>query len=126
MPLEPKTDEPGLWVNTDCPPGTPGVYALIIGVSRYDHLTEGRDPAPEAYGLGQLSVSALTAYRFLSWLRSGYALNGWPVARVRLLMSPLRNGVGNVTADELQNCGPSFYRLFADKLKAVFPLGDFG
>jgi hypothetical protein len=106
MPLEPVGAHPGLWVNTDCPPGGPGVYALIIGVSRYDHLSEGRDPALETYGLGQLSVSALTAYRFFSWLGNSYALDGWPVARVRLLMSPLRKGMGNITADELEKCDP--------------------
>jgi len=104
MPLEPIAAEPGLWVNTDCPPGGPGVYALIIGVSRYDHLSEGRDPAAETYGLGQLSVSALTAYRFFSWLRDRYALNGWPLARVRLLMSPLRSDAGDASADELHSC----------------------
>lgn len=104
MPLEPVTTEPGLWVNTDWAAGGPGVHALIIGVSRYDHLSEGRAPATETYGLGQLTVSALTAYSFFSWLQDGYSLNGWPMARVRLLMSPLRKGVGNATADELQNC----------------------
>jgi hypothetical protein len=107
MPLDPVADERGLWVNTDCPPTGPGVHALIIGVSRYDHLNEGRNPAPDTYGLGQLSVSALTAYRFFAWLGDGYALDGWPVARVRLLMSPLRNGVGKVTTDELKDCDPT-------------------
>src|SRR5262245_36802241 len=101
MPLEPVGTEAGLWVNTDCPAKSPGVHALIIGASRYDHLNEGSAPAPETYGLGQLSVSALTAYRFFAWLRNGYALDGWPVARVRLLMSPLRDGAGKGTADEL-------------------------
>ncbi len=96
--------EPGLWVDETRSSGGPGVHALIIGVSRYDHLAGGSAPAPETYGLGQLSASALTAYRFFTWLGSKYALNGWPVARVRLLMSPLRKGVGNVTADELEGC----------------------
>ena len=104
MPLEPVAAEQGLWINTDCPPYGPGLHALIIGVSRYDHLSEGSVPAPETYGLGQLSVSALTAYRFFTWLRNGYALDGWPVARVRLLMSPLRNGVGKTETDELEGC----------------------
>jgi hypothetical protein len=104
MPLEPVAGEQGLWINTDRPPNGPGLHALIIGVSRYDHLNEGSAPAPETYGLGQLSVSALTAYRFFAWLRNGYALDGWPVARMRLLMSPLRNGVGKTTTDELEGC----------------------
>src|SRR3954471_23219229 len=104
MPLEPVAAEPGLWINTDSAPNGPGMHALIIGVSRYDHRGGGPSPAPETYGLAQLSVSALTAYRFFAWLRDGYAMNGWPVARVRLLMSPLRNGIGTATADELNGC----------------------
>jgi hypothetical protein len=104
MPLEPDTNEKGLWVNQDRPPNGSGVHVLIIGVSRYDHFNEGMDPAQETYGLGQLSVSALTTYRFFAWLRDGYSLNGWPVARVRLLMSPLRKGVGKTTTDELESC----------------------
>lgn len=104
MPLEPIAGEAGLWVNPACPAGGPAVHALIIGVSRYDHLEDGEAPAPATYGLKQLSVSALTAYRFFRWLHDGYALDGWPVGRVRLLMSPLRKGVGKATADELQGC----------------------
>lgn len=104
MPLEPSKSEQGLWTDDDCPSDGPGVHALIIGVSRYEHLNGGSAPAPQAYGLGQLSVSALTAYRFFSWLRSGYTLDGWPVARVRLLMSPLRKGADNSTTDELAGC----------------------
>ncbi|HEY8130078.1 MAG TPA: hypothetical protein VIF39_15430 [Hyphomicrobium sp.] len=107
MPLQPVAAEPGLWINRDCSPTGPGLHALIIGVSRYDHLNEGVAAAPETYGLGQLSVSALTAYRFFSWLLNGYALDGWPVARVRLLMSPLRKGVGKTTTDELEGCDPA-------------------
>lgn len=103
MPLEPDT-EPGLWVNRDCAPNGPGLHALIIGVSRYDHLNDGSAPAALTYGLGQLSVSALTAYHFFSWLREGYTLDGWPVARVRLLMSPQRKGVGRSTTEELEGC----------------------
>ncbi len=103
MPLQPDTEK-GLWVNSDCPQDSPGLHALIIGVSRYDHLQGGKAPAPITHGLGQLSVSALTAYRFFQWLRSGYILDGWPVARVRLLMAPLRKGLGACQADELAGC----------------------
>lgn len=104
MPLEASKMEPGLWVNGDVPADGSGVHALIIGASRYDHLFDGRRPAPETYGLGQLSASALTAYRFFMWLRDAYILDRWPVARVRLLMSPLRKGVGKATTDELEDC----------------------
>jgi hypothetical protein len=104
MPFEASAAEPGLWVNTDCPGNSPGVHALIIGVSRYDYLNDGSASAPETYGLGQLSVSALTAYGFFVWLRSIYTLEAWPIARVRLLMSPLRAGVGSSSMDELDRC----------------------
>jgi len=88
MPLVASEAEPGLWVNSDASADGSGVYALLIGVSRYDHLTDGRSPAQDTYGLGQLSASALTAYHFFQWLRDHYVLNGWPIARVRLLLSP--------------------------------------
>lgn len=104
MSLQPSETERGLWVNADGPSDGSGVHALIIGISRYDHLLDGSDPAPEAHGLGQLSASALTAYRFFMWLRSAYFLDGWPVTRARLLMSPLRAGVGTASRDELENC----------------------
>lgn len=103
MPLQADRNEQGLWVNPDWNPGTPGVFALIIGVSRYRHLEGGEVPAAETYGLKQLPASALTAYRFFDWLRNGYTLAGLPVARVRLLLSPQRpsNGGG---VDELAGC----------------------
>ncbi|HVQ07428.1 MAG TPA: hypothetical protein VMS43_03240 [Allosphingosinicella sp.] len=104
MPLEASKTEPGLWVDGDGLADGSGVHALIIGTSRYDHLGDGSNPAPETYGLAQLSASALTAYQFFVWLRDVYFLDGWPVASVRLLMSPLRKGVGNAATDELENC----------------------
>lgn len=106
MPLQPDNNVPGLWVNPDWTDGTPGVFALIIGVSRYRHLEGGDAPAPDSYGLKQLHVSALTAYRFFDWLRNGYTLSGLPVARVRLLLSPqTRDQV--FTVDELDGCDPA-------------------
>ena len=54
MSLEPRTTEPGLWVNPDWQEGTPGTFAVIIGVSAYTHLAEGDAQVPETFGLGQL------------------------------------------------------------------------
>lgn len=107
MALTPSPVEQGLWINADHQGGGPGVHALIIGVSRYDHLAEGAGPAPQTYGLGQLSVSALTAYRFFTWLCGAYTLDGWPVSTVRLLMSPQRQRPGSITTDELDGCDPA-------------------
>ena len=96
MALAPHRTELGLWENTNASPDGAGLHALIIGVSRYDHLEDGAHPRPdgETYGLGQLAVSAMTALRFFGWLRSDYALEDWPLASVRLLLSPQRKGVG--------------------------------
>ena len=100
MQLQPDPDKPGLWVNPNWKTGDGGMFALVIGVSRYEHLNDGPGaPADETYGLGQLTVSALTAYRFFEWLRSGYALDGLPIAQARLLLSPLRKGDPNVDED---------------------------
>jgi caspase domain-containing protein len=107
MPLLADPNEKGLWINPNPPPGGAGVFALVIGVSRYDHLTGGISPAPDTYGLGQLAVSALTAYRLFEWLSDGYALTGWPVATARLLLSPVRKGIAGATADELAGCDPA-------------------
>jgi hypothetical protein len=104
MALVPDATQKGLWVNSHLKSGEAGVFALVVGVSRYDHLADGAQPAAETYGLGQLGVSALTAYRFFHWLRDGYALKGWPVAKARLLLSPLKIGIGAATKDELDGC----------------------
>ena len=75
---------PGLWVGEEWKTGTPGLFAVVIGVSAYDHL----NGSPETYNLGQLSVSALTAYRIFEWLRDDFKLDGCPIANVWLLLAP--------------------------------------
>jgi uncharacterized caspase-like protein len=86
---------PGLFVNPEWQEGQPGVFAVLIGVSRYDHLIGGVTPAPETYGLGQLAVSALTAFRLFRWLTEDFYLEGVPLAKCWLLLCP--------TAAELQH-----------------------
>ena len=88
MRLEARDDEPGLWVNPHWQEGTPGAFAVVIGVSAYAHLEGGETPADETYGLGQLQVSALTAYRFFRWLADDYRVDGCPLAKCWLLLSP--------------------------------------
>lgn len=87
--------QPGLWVNQKWSPGTGGMFAVVIGVSSYSHLRGGRDQAPETYGLGQLAVSALTAFRVFEWLRDDYYIENCPLAKCWVLLSP--------TDDELQH-----------------------
>lgn len=84
MNLQPDLNAPGRWRNTDWAEGEPGTFALIIGVSHYLHL----DKEGKSYSLGQLYVSALTAYRFFCWLRDGYLYTGCPLAKCWLLLSP--------------------------------------
>jgi hypothetical protein len=86
MSLRPVGD--GLWADPDRSVLEPATYAVVIGVSAYRHLDGGPEPAPHTYGLGQLAVSAYTAYRFFSWLRSGYFFTGAPLARCWLLLAP--------------------------------------
>jgi hypothetical protein len=88
MRLEPSNAEPGLWVNLDCQAGEPGTFAVVIGVSRYAHLADGEAPARETYGLGQLKVSALTAFEVFRWLAERFQVEGCPLARCWLLLSP--------------------------------------
>lgn len=83
MPLEASQTE-GLWINPRWDQTIPGTFAVVIGVSKYDHLT-GDD---QSYGLGQLYVSALTAYHFFCWLRDEYRHPDLPLAKVWLLLAP--------------------------------------
>jgi hypothetical protein len=82
--LKPDTANPGLWVNDAWTPGSPGTFAVIVGVSRYQHL----DGSQKHFGLGQLFVSALTAFRFFTWLEKQYMRNGSPLCKCWLLLSP--------------------------------------
>ena len=111
--------EPGLWVNPDWQKGTPGTFAVIIGVSHYPHLEGGETPADtlnepwirEARRLGQLQVSALTAFEFFRWLRQHYRLDSAPLARAWLLLSPTEkecahtsNIITHLTLPTFENC----------------------
>jgi hypothetical protein len=69
----------------------PATHALVVGVSRYTHLPEGDDPAPqdrETFGLGQLDCAATGAFRFARWLAEEHRNPAAPCGSVRLLLSP--------------------------------------
>jgi hypothetical protein len=95
---------PGLWVNQDWKPGTPGTFAVIIGVSVYPHLKDGAAMdaeagekwIAEAQSLGQLNVSALTAFRLFDWLAGKYRHEA-PLARCWLLLSPTEKEISRLT-----------------------------
>jgi hypothetical protein len=82
--------KPGLLVNPDWKPGTPGTFAVIIGVSEYLYLQGGAHyvPTDETYGLGQLHVSALTACAFLNWFDLAYDAPDAPPAQCWVRLSP--------------------------------------
>lgn len=84
MTLRPKSDTPGLFVDDKWKPGMTGTFAVIVGVSKYDHL----DGSSAAYGLDQLFVSAFTACDVFRWLADTYRYSGAPVAKCWLLLSP--------------------------------------
>ena len=87
MPLQLDSDSPGLW--TDDAVQGPATHALIIGISSYPHLENGTSPSTEdKFGLGQLAVSALTAFRFFEWLRDHYVYQGAQLSTVRILLAP--------------------------------------
>lgn len=106
--LSPRVEEdsPGLFVNPDWQPGTPGTFAVIIGVSEYPYLEGGdrfRD-GDDAFTLGQLHVSAATARAFFTWFTDSYNFPAAPPARCWLLLSPTRqelDALGVSGVDEL-------------------------
>lgn len=70
--------------------GKPGLHVFIAGVSYYTHLPGG-DPqqgAAKAYGMQQLSSTALTAYKVYRWLVEHGDQLPLPLVTVRLLLSP--------------------------------------
>ena len=69
--------------------GQPGFHALIAGVSAHPHLPGGMGaPAPDSYGMQQLSSTALTAYKMYCWLVERQNKLPVPLATCRLLLSP--------------------------------------
>jgi hypothetical protein len=70
----------------------PGLHALLIGVSAYPHLEGGvRQPAPDSYGMGQLTVAASTAVELFRWLERHSGELAVPLATCRLLVAPSDN-----------------------------------
>ncbi|EGV28446.1 hypothetical protein ThidrDRAFT_3742 [Thiorhodococcus drewsii AZ1] len=96
MSLQPVAGTPGLWTDPDWSPGRAGTFAVVIGVSHYPHLERGGQEADdlgepwirEARRLGQLTVSATTAWRFFRWLRDDYRFPDAPLAQCWLLLAP--------------------------------------
>jgi hypothetical protein len=98
-------------------PGEPGVHALLIGVSAYPHLEGGaEEPAPDTFGMGQLTAAASTAVKLFRWLESHSDDLTVPLATCRLLVAPSDNeakapaGAGRPVLDELRRAAASWRR----------------
>jgi len=102
--LKPDPSQQGLWVNDAWTPGSPGTFAVIIGVSRYRNL----DGSPACFGLGQLFVSALTAAGVFSWLKSEYLRTGSPLAKCWFLLSPTPEETSTVPELNAHIAEPTF------------------
>lgn len=104
---------------------SPGTLALVIGVSRYPHLAPGPEGSPtyNKYGLSELNVSALTAYRFAAWLRESYQYSTGPLARCWLLASPtdeelqLEPGLASVAEPTFRNCEDAIWDWYSTALR---------
>lgn len=101
MKLELRDPATGHWVDVDGADDRPGTHALVIGVSRYAHLAggetapQGSDPwIRDCHQLGQLQVSALTAWRVFEWLRQEYRYTGLPLVSCHLLLAPQAEELG--------------------------------
>ena len=102
--LKPDKTRPGLWVNDGWAPGLPGTFAVLIGVSRYGNL----DGSQACFGLGQLFVSAITAFAFFAWLESRYVRTGSPLAKCWLLLSPTPEEISASTGLDAHLAEPTF------------------
>lgn len=97
-------EKPGLCVNNTWRAGTPGTFAIVIGVSAYRYL----DRSQETFGLGSLAASALTALHFLEWLESDYLRTGSPVAKCWVLLAPSQEEIAVRPKLSQQQLEPTF------------------
>lgn len=69
----------------------PRTHALVVGVSKYQFLTEDGSQVAGAgptFGLQQVKTPATSAFRFAKWLETTYRNPAAPLGTVRLLLSP--------------------------------------
>lgn len=88
MPIEAVLNTPGLWRAANWKQGDAGLYAVVIGVSRYRHMKGGDAPATETYGFEQLISSATTAASVFEWLQRRYQRENLPLVWCYLLLAP--------------------------------------
>lgn len=108
---------------------SPGTLAMVIGVSRYPYLAPGPEGRPtyNTYGLSELNVSALTAYRFADWLRASYRYSASPLVRCWLLASPTDEerhaepGLDGVVEPTFRNCEDAIWEWYNTALRLRAP-----
>ncbi|MEP7301643.1 MAG: caspase family protein [Caldimonas sp.] len=113
MPLDIVSSRLGLWRHPEWKVGMPGVYALVAGVSAYDHLAGGTGTAaPDSHGLEQLLSSANTAASIFQWLRQSFRRREMPVVWCYVLLSPTAAERAVFEADGLSHyAAPSYLNL---------------
>lgn len=87
----------------------PALHALIIGVSAYPHLPGGDGPpAPDGYGLTQLTAAARSAMAVRNWLDASDNRLSVPLGNCTTLLSPspgemafCKSAAGLATRDEV-------------------------
>lgn len=87
MALQIVAETPGLWRDPLWTPEMPGLYALIVGASRYPYF-KGGDRATDSFDMGQLVSSAGTAAQTFEWLRDSFRHHELPFVWCQLLLSP--------------------------------------
>jgi Caspase domain len=124
----------GLWEDPAWDGTRPGTLAVVIGVSRYEGFDGGstsvqsREPwINDMRSLGQLRVSALTAWRAFQWLHKDYRLDDAPLVWARLLLAPQADEaalapdmVASASAPTLAQCSDAIHA-WADRLNALDP-----
>lgn len=88
MALQIVAATPGLWRDAQWTPEMPGLYAMVVGISRYAYFKGSETEAPDTFDMGQLASSAGTAAEIFEWLRDGFRCQGLPVVWCQLLLSP--------------------------------------
>lgn len=88
MALQIVADTPGLWRDPAWAPEMPGLYALVVGASRYPNFKGGGSSTTESFDMGQLVSSAGTAAKMFEWLRDDFRHRDLPFVWCQLLLSP--------------------------------------
>lgn len=95
------------------PAADPQTHAIVIGVNDYPHLNGGSSyavqPAPQTFGLGQLTSPVVSARELATWLEKKYRNNVAPLGTLELLLSA-DNQLPAAEPPTFQNISAAFSR----------------